>query len=417
MAVAGVRSDARGRAGSPIIAHCVRASMHAGLRVLAVAAVAVRAGAPIPVDAAPQALQVGPGRAIATIAQAARVARDGDVVEIDAGDYVDDVASWSQSDIVIRAVDGVARLSAPNASAEGKAIWVIKGDNVVVEGIAFADQRVPDRNGAGIRHEGGRLTVRRCLFERNEMGILTGGGERSELVVETSEFRHNAVAGEYRPGDRIGHQIYAGPMARFTLRESFVHGGAYGHLVKSRARENLVYNNMLADDADGRASYELEFPNGGVAFVFGNVIAQSEQTDNAVVVSFGAEGYRWPEDELYLVNNTLVDRLPSGGTFVRVHRGPATLVAWNNVLVGKGLSGLDGAQGARNVRAQRTDFAAPDRGDYRLRRRSKLAGSAVDPGSARGVALRPAREYVHPTSSRAVQAGRYSPGALQTLAP
>ena len=61
--------------------------------------------------------------------------------------------------------------------------------------------------------------------------------------------------------------LYVGAIGRFVLRGSRFHNGHLGHLVKSRARENHVLFNMLADGAGGRASYELEFPNGGVAYV------------------------------------------------------------------------------------------------------------------------------------------------------
>jgi hypothetical protein len=360
-------------------------------------------------------IRVGPARDVRTIAEAARIANDGDVVEIDAGDYPDDVATWRQSRLVIRAVGGRARIEAPGANAEGKAIWVVKGDDVVIDGIEFALARVPDLNGAGIRHEGGRLTVRNCLFERNEMGLLTWSNEAASLVVERSEFRDNRVAGEWRPGQRIGHQLYVGAIGRLELRDSFVHGGAFGHLVKSRARENFVYNNTIADDRDGRASYELEFPNGGLAYVVGNVIAQSASSENADIVSFGAEGYRRRDNGLYLVNNTLVDSLPGGGNFVNVHPGGPPARALNNLLVGDGVFAI-GTGGRANRRASPRDFAAASRGDYRLRAASRHVGTAADPGSANGVRLRPQREYVHPTSSRPVPPGRYSPGAFQSVA-
>ena len=78
-----------------------------------------------------------------------------------------------------------------------------------------------------------------------------------------------------------------------------MHHGAFGHLVKSRARENLIVNNRITDENSGKASYELEFPNGGVALVLGNIVQQSAQTENSQLVSFGAEGYRWPQSELF----------------------------------------------------------------------------------------------------------------------
>lgn len=147
-------------------------------------------------------LTVGPGRGrdFATIASAAMSARDRDIVEIDAGDYVDDVTVWSQNQITIRSVGGPARISSVARTAEGKAIFVVKGTDVAIEGIEFSGAEVPSQNGAGIRHEGGLLTVRDCVFERNEMGLLTWNSPAAEVVVERCEFRHNAVRGRYQPG-------------------------------------------------------------------------------------------------------------------------------------------------------------------------------------------------------------------------
>lgn len=39
-----------------------------------------------------------------------------------------------------------------------------------------------------------------------------------------------------------------------------------------------------------RPSDELDFPNGGVAFVIGNVIEQSAATSNSNIIAFGEEG-------------------------------------------------------------------------------------------------------------------------------
>lgn len=365
----------------------------------------------------PRVLHVGPRRELRTVAAAAQEARDGDIVEIDAGDYSGDVAAWSQSNLTIRAVGGRARLRADGRSAEGKAIFVIKGTGVVVENISFSGTRVPSRNGAGIRHEGGRLVVRRCVFADNEMGILTSNSPAAELEVDSSEFRDNAVAPTYRAGDPIGHQIYAGTIGRFVLRASYVHRGAFGHLVKSRARESHIEFNRITDEAGGRASYELEFPNGGVAFVIGNVIQQSALTENEAMVSFGAEGYRWPSNHLYLVNNTLVDDLVRGGAFLRVLPGADEVLAYNNLMIGPdaAAAALPG-RGAGNAFVRPDALAGAAAFDLRLRKGTPPAGEAIDPGVIRGVPLRPRREYVHPMRTRRVPASPYSPGAMQTLA-
>jgi hypothetical protein len=46
----------------------------------------------------------------------------------------------------IRAVGGRARLRADGAHAEGKAIWVIKGNDTTIEGVEFSGAEVPDQN-------------------------------------------------------------------------------------------------------------------------------------------------------------------------------------------------------------------------------------------------------------------------------
>lgn len=402
---------------------CRRLHLAAGVLFVCIACIteafsAIEDASPATTARHPQVIRVGSRKGLPSITEAAQFAHDGDTVEVEAGDYVGGVASWPQSDLTIRAVGGRARIVQHGASAGDKAIWVIKGENVLVENFEFSGGMAPDRNGAGIRHEGGKLTIRNCLFERNQMGLITWNNERGELVIEKSEFRDNRVASAYRAGDPIGHQIYVGSIARFTLRESYVHRGAFGHLVKSRARESYIINNRIADEPGGKASYELEFPNGGVAYVLGNIIQQSAQTENLHVVSFGAEGYRWPQNELFLVNNTLVDDLPRGGVFLRAAPGAGRVVLINNLLLGNArLDAKHHWEAASNIFAGGADVASAASGDYRLRARSPQVGKAVDPGAANGVSLRLEQEYSHPRHSRPLPAGPLNPGALQSVAP
>jgi len=362
-------------------------------------------------------LRVGPQRALTSIAAAAATAHDGDTVEIEAGDYEDGVATWAQNDLTLRAVGGRARISQRGSSAEGKAIWVIKGNNVLVENFAFSGGMVPDHNGAGIRHEGGKLTIRECLFERNEMGLLTWNNVSAELVIERSEFHDNRVAPTYRRSDP-GHQIYVGTISRFTLRESYVHHGADGHLVKSRAKENHIVNNRITDETGGRSSYELEFPNGGIAYVIGNIIGQGPDTENRDVISFGAEGYRWPRNELYVVSNTLVDDLPWGGNYIRVRDGADKVLVGNNLLLGAHAlhSGATWTV-IGNALAKPGDVPLASQRDYRLKADSALVGTAARLSDANAKSLRLECEYVHPMQSRALPAGPQSPGALQSVVP
>lgn len=355
-------------------------------------------------------IRVGAAEAVRSVAEAARIARDGDVVEIEAGDYLGDVAVWARRTLTIRGIGGRPRLIASGASAEGKAIFVIRGGRVSVENVAFLGARVPHRNGAGIRLEAGSLVVRDCLFEDNESGMLVSNDPSIELEVHNSEFGRNGA------GDGQSHHLYAGWIGKLVVRGSYFHHGNAGHLLKSGARENFILYNRITDEIGGRASYELEFFSGGIAFVIGNLIEQASTTQNSVMVSFGAAGYRWPRNELNLAHNTLVNDRTNGGIFVRVHAGSAAVRAVNNLLVGEGSLQLNVPhESTNNVRAEWGDFALPQRFDYRLKGRSRLAGRAKDPGTADSISLRPNAEYAHP--ARAIDLGSgtgLSPGAFQS---
>ncbi len=357
--------------------------------------------------AQPEVLRVGAERELKSPSAAAEIARDGDVIEIDAGLYEGDAAVWRQHRLTIRGLGGRARLRADGAQAEGKAIWVIKGNDTVVEGVEFSGAKVADLNGAGIRLEGAGLTVRDCYFHDNENGILAGGNPASDIVVEHSHFAHNGF------GDGQSHNLYIGNVRSFTLRFSYVHHAIVGHDVKSRALRNHVAYNRIMDENDGRSSYAIEFPDGGLSFVIGNVIQQGPATENSTIVSYGAEGLRHPLNELYFVNNTVVNDHDAGPfLFVRTGTGATQIV--NNVFSGRGdvLSGPGELR--NNVVAAKTDFVDPADFDYRLKAGAAAIGRGVDPGTAHGVDLRPTAEYVHEAKKRGRNSlGKLDAGALE----
>lgn len=352
-------------------------------------------------------LEVGPNKELKTLSAASMLAKDGDLIEVEAGDYVADVATWKQNEIVIRARNGRVRLVASGAAAEAKAIWVVRGGKLTVEGFDFVGAKVKDKNGAGIRLEKGRLSVVDCGFFDNENGILTGGDAESTLEIQNSEFGNNGH------GDGQSHNLYVGAIAMLKVTGSYFHHARVGHLLKSRAAQNLIYYNRLTDETGGRASYELEFPAGGLAYVVGNIIQQSSTTENPNVVSFGAEGYRYPENRLYLVNNTLVDLRPRGGAFLRIKPG-GEVIAANNLLLGTAtLDSAGPGEYKNNFNVDFDDFVRAVREDYRLKPGSALIGRAVVLNPVGVVSLTPRADYHHPRSIRQLRAGPLNPGALQ----
>jgi len=360
------------------------------------------------VGARPAVLRVGAKRDLKRPSAAAQIARDGDVIEIDAGIYDGDAAVWRQHRLTIRGVGGRAHLRADGAHAEGKGIWVVKGNDTVIESVEFSGAKVRHENGAGIRLEGTGLTVRDCFFHDNENGIITGARQTSDIVVEHSEFAYNGF------GNGYSHNLYIGSVRSFTLRYSYVHHALVGHNVKSRALRNTITYNRITDESDGRSSYSIEFPNGGLSFVIGNVIQQGPTTENPTIVSYGAEGFQHPLNELYFVNNTVVNDLPAGGSFLFVWAGADTVRIVNNVFSGPGdvLSGPGELR--NNLVTAKSDFVDPANFDYRLKAGAAAIGRAVDPGSTRDFELRPTAEYVHKAQSRVrSSSGKLDMGAFE----
>lgn len=362
---------------------------------------------------APATLVVGPQERFRTITEAAKAARDGDVVEIRSGEYRGQTAIWTQNDLTIRGVGQRPVLIADGRSAEGKALWVIRGGRVRVENIEFRGVRVRDGNGAGIRFERGQLTVHRCAFIDNEMGILTGNSADLTLEVSDSEFADTA-----RHDVDVHHLLYVGAIGRFVLTGSRFSNGYRGHLVKSRARENFIRYNLLADGPGGMASYELEFPNGGLAYVIGNVMQQSATAENPVLVSYGAEGPRWPDNALYFAHNTLInDR--HGGIFLRIatEKLGGNVESWviNNLTVGNGdLFPPAHGRFEGNLAASRSDLVEYAGLPLKLKSGSTLRGAVRIPGKARDIDLLPAAEFTLPVGQRpAVRGSSLAPGAFQ----
>lgn len=281
-------------------------------------------------------LRVGPGEQITRIADAARLAKDGDTVEILSGEYRGDVAVWQQKTLTIRGIGQRPVLVADGKSAEGKAIWVIRDGDIRIENIEFRGSRVPAGNGAGIRFERGKLTIRNCAFIDNQMGILTSNDPDSQLVIENSRF-----ADAPRQMHSLPHLLYIGRIDKVTITGSRFENGYRGHLVKSRARQSTIRDNHIVDGLEGEASYEIDLPNGGIARITGNTVGQSAKTQNPVLISYGAEGNVWPENSLTLEGNTLISDLLPAGWFLRVHEdkfpNPVRLDIGNNETKGIGI--------------------------------------------------------------------------------
>lgn len=254
--------------------------------------------------------QVGPTRTYTQPSQVINLVNNGDIVEIDAGEYLGDVGAWAADNITLRGVGGRAHIRANGNYSQGKAIWVIKGDNYVLENIELSECTVPDQNGAGIRQEGTNLTLRNCYFHDNETGILTTDDANSTILIEYSEFARNS-----HPNGQA-HNIYVNHIQNLTIQHSYFHGSVVGHNVKSRAAQTNLWYNRIMDESDGQASYIIDIPDGGVATIAGNLIQQGASATNKHVMSYGGENPNiYSNNELNFYNNTVINQRHNGYFF------------------------------------------------------------------------------------------------------
>lgn len=357
-------------------------------------------------------LTVGPDGSPMGLAAALAQAQDGDLIELLPGRYAAEPMLLAGKTLTLRGV-GERPVLAARSPLTSHAIWTVRDAHVTLENLEFSGARNDDASGAGVRLDSGRLTVRRCAFFDNEIGLATGNDPKAELVVEDSQFGRTPpeVGGLY-------HQLYAGRIARVTISGSRFHRGFEGHLIKSRARANRIAYNLIYDGAGGGASYEIDLPNGGDAVILGNIIGQGRATQNPVVVAYGAEGRIWDRNRLLLSHNTLISDYP-WAWFLRAwidNLVPGAHVrAVNNLTVGLGVFTL-GSSGRfdGNWPALAGSLEDPATLAFELRADSFLRGRVEDPSTLAGDEALPTAEFVLPIGTRPLAPpARWSPGALQ----
>lgn len=365
-------------------------------------------------------LAVGPGKTYARPCAAIAAARAGDIIEIEGNTtYIGDVCYIAPSNLTIRGVRGRPKIDAGGKNAQGKGVYVVGGSNVTVENVEIYGAKVPDRNGAAFRVEGANFTLRNSFLHDNENGILSGANLNSQMLLENNEFGRNG------DGSGMTHNIYIGAIGSLVFRYNYSHDAYIGHNLKSRAKTNTVLYNRFStlrpgetgSTSVGKPSYEVDLPNGGIAYVIGNVIQQPAAYENSAMLSFGAEAGGGADDALYLINNTFVND-GANGVFVSVpSRVKNAALIQNNLFSGKGtLTNQTFAVLKTNYKAD--SVALVNRAAYDLHpvANAQIVGAGSEPGVApSGVALRPVMEYKHVAGSQARPVGaKLDIGAYQT---
>ncbi len=283
-------------------------------------------------------LTVGTGGTFKTIATAVAASKAGDTVNVEPGLYVNDFIAIGH-DLVLAAQGGTAKLVASASPPNGKAIITAgaSGIDVLISGLDISGAKVKDGNGAAIRYEGGKLTLKNVTAHGNENGLLAASDPAGAIAITGSNF--------YKNGNGTGttHNIYVNNVGTFTVDSSTVTGAVVGHQIKSRAASTTITNNTIGDGEGGNASYEIDLPNGGVATISNNVIQKGPGAQNPAAIAFGAEGNLHPVSSLAVTGNTIVNTFasPSASAIRNFTEAAASvtgnaLYGWVNIVNGAG---------------------------------------------------------------------------------
>lgn len=361
-------------------------------------------------------LLAGPSGSALPLELAIARAQDGDTIELLPGDYAGGLVIENRR-LTLRGMEGA---KAPVIQGDGKAgksraLWTVQGGQVTLRNLEFRGARAFDGDGAGLRQEGGSLVVERCSFFDNEQGLFSTHDEKAELRIDASVFGlAPKVVG------RLHHLLNVGRIAKLSISGSRFQQGFEGHLIKTRARENLITYNFIHDGLRGGASYEIEIANGGLATVLGNVIAQGADTQNPVMLGYATEDRSWEKNELRVAHNTFVNYGWLPGWTMRVLRdhlpSGVSVVAVNNLIVGPAVFWL-GASGDFQGNRHATAGMLRDVETYafELTAGSVWRGSGVDPRNIGGHDLSPKAEFEWPLGTRALSSPltSWTPGAYQ----
>jgi hypothetical protein len=363
----------------------------------------------------PQAWIVTPSANSQALQDAVRKAKDGDVIELVEGEYRGNLLLENRT-LTLRGLGPKpAVVHGDGKSSAAFALWTVRGGAITLQNIEFRGARSQDGGGAGVRMEGGRLTILRCNFFDNEYGLLATNDEAAELVIQGSVF---GLAPKVRGG--LYHLLNVGRIGKLNLTATRFQQGYEGHLIKTRAREAFIGYNFIHDSVRGGASYEIDLANGGQAIVIGNVIGQGADGQNPVLVAYGSEGRHWDKNTLHLAHNTMVNYAWTPAWFLRVFRDrlPDNTQVWavNNLIVGPGVFWLGASgqfEGNRHVMLRSLRDAATY--GFELPPGSMWRGSGVDPRKVGGLDLSPQGEFEWPTEFRPIDANRstWAPGAYQ----
>jgi len=163
----------------------------------------------------------------------------------------------------------------------------------------------------------------------------------------------------------------------------------------------------------------IDLSNGGLSIIMGNLLMQGELATNNNLIGYGLEGLTNSTAELYVINNTMLNKRAASCIFLWIQSGTSVANVSNNIFAGTGtiLNGTTTTYSNNyiNTNINTINFVDEPNFDYDLNEFSPAVDFGTTLPSAGGTSLAPDKVYVHPTNfdARVVSNGTIDAGAYE----
>ena len=349
---------------------------------------------------------IGHGQTYKMPSEIVNLIHDGDTIYIAPGVYEQDACKWKNKNLVFYGMgtgQWKTTFKYTGNIPNGKGIWVFENpgqnDNIYIENIDFDGAQVSDNdggNGAAIRFQAKNLEVLFCGFKNCQNGILEGHNAvaGSNVKLHYCYFFNNGYQEENNPNHSgYEHNIYISASTDTLHVENclFHHPRGQANSLKTRALNSFILYNMF-DEEDGNGSYEINIAQGGNNIIMGNVIIQGTSGANHSIIGFD-EAIN-PVNELYFVNNTVINKFPgnnryfnispsSGITAFKIYNNIfASIPAANNTFISGNIpAAMDSSHNYYAENYLETGFVSPEVNDFSI---PKEATNLIDQGTDAG---------------------------------
>jgi hypothetical protein len=312
--------------------------------------------------------QVGPGRAMTQLSQAAAVVNPGDIVEVD-GNATYNAVTWSRSGsaaqpIIVRGKAFGAQRPVVNGGG-GSNAFRIAADHYVVEDVV-----VTNASTFCLFMNGHNLTLRRVLVHTcAQQGILGADEGTGDMLL--TEVEVYGVGNQAAPNG-LHHPIYIAtdrtlyPNAVLRIEYSWIHDNFSGNSIKSRASNLKAFYNWI-ETTNGQAhTIEAIGPDSGAGVapcpvpngtndaqlctgeIVGNVLIA--RSTGAFMMRLGSDSVGDSNGRYHVVNNTFIASSvfnSNSAAMIRAFGGIQSIELHNNIF----WVAFDGLRIVRDVEA------------------------------------------------------------------